>query len=78
MIAEKFSLKTIFTWGLVLFALIFFGMTLTVNIYIYLLPFFPCGLYAAATERIAKAWISNITSRKDTATAIGSFAGFKA
>jgi predicted MFS family arabinose efflux permease len=34
-------------------------------------------LYAAATEGIAKAWISNITDKKDTATAIGSFAGFQ-
>jgi predicted MFS family arabinose efflux permease len=34
-------------------------------------------LYAAATEGISKAWISNITEKKDTATAIGSFAGFQ-
>ncbi|MDO8930526.1 MAG: MFS transporter [Bacteroidota bacterium] len=43
----------------------------------YLALFFLYGLYAAATEGIAKAWISNITEPKDTATAIGSFAGFQ-
>jgi hypothetical protein len=30
-------------------------------------------VYAACTEAIAKAWISNISDKKDTATAIGTF-----
>jgi len=77
MIADKFSLKTVFTLGLVLFAVVYLGMALTANIYIYLVLFFLYGLYAAATEGIAKAWISNITDPKDTATAIGTFAGFQ-
>jgi MFS family permease len=75
--ADKFSLKTVFTLGLVLFALVYLGMALTTNFTIYLILFFLYGLYAAATEGIAKAWISNITDKKDTATAIGSFAGFQ-
>jgi MFS family permease len=77
MIADKFSLKTVFTLGLVLFAAVYFGMALTSSFYVYLALFFMYGLYAAATEGIAKAWISNITDKKDTATAIGSFAGFQ-
>jgi len=77
MIADKFSLKTVFTCGLILFAVVYLGMALTANIYIYIVLFFMYGLYAAATEGIAKAWISNITDKKDTATAIGSFAGFQ-
>jgi MFS family permease len=77
MIADKFSLKSVFISGLALFAMVYLGMALTANIYIYLLLFFLYGLYAAATEGIAKAWISNITDPKDTATAIGSFAGYK-
>ncbi len=77
MIADKLSLKTVFTLGLVLFAVVYTGMALTSNLYIYLILFFLYGLYAAATEGIAKAWISNITDPKDTATAIGSFAGFQ-
>lgn len=76
-IADKFSLKAVFTSGLVLFAVVYLGMALTANIYIYLVLFFLYGLYAAATEGIAKAWISNITDPKDTATAIGTFAGFQ-
>jgi MFS family permease len=77
MIADKFSLKTVFTSGMVLFAVVYLGMALSANIYIYLALFFIYGLYAAATEGIAKAWISNITDKKDTATAIGSYAGFQ-
>lgn len=77
MIADKLSLKAVFTSGLVLFAIVYLGMALTANIYIYLVLFFIYGLYAAATEGIAKAWISNITDPKDTATAIGTFAGFQ-
>ena len=76
-IADKLSLKTVFTSGLVLFAVVYLGMAITANIYIYLVLFFLYGLYAAATEGIAKAWISNITDPKDTATAIGTFAGFQ-
>lgn len=76
-IADKLSLKAVFTSGLALFAIVYLGMALTANIYIYLVLFFVYGLYAAATEGIAKAWISNITNPKDTATAIGTFAGFQ-
>lgn len=76
-IADKFSLKIVFTSGLILFASVYLGMALTSNFYVYLVLFFIYGLYAASTEGIAKAWISNITDQKDTATAIGSFAGFQ-
>lgn len=31
------------------------------------------GVYAAATEGIAKAWISNIVDKSETATAIGTY-----
>jgi MFS family permease len=44
---------------------------------IFIFLFFLYGLYAAATEGIAKAWISNIADRKDVATAIGTYSGFQ-
>lgn len=76
-IADKFSLKTVFTFGLLAFAAVYLGMALTSSFVVYLFLFFLYGLYGASTEGIAKAWISNITDKKDTATAIGSFAGFQ-
>ncbi len=76
-IADKLGLKNIFVTGLALFAVVYFGMSVNSNLYIYFALFFLYGLYSAATEGISKAWISNITERKDTATAIGTYAGFQ-
>ncbi len=76
-IADKLGLKNIFVTGLALFAVVYFGMSLNSNLYIYFALFFLYGLYSASTEGISKAWISNLTEKKDTATAIGTYAGFQ-
>jgi hypothetical protein len=39
--------------------------------------FFLYGVYTAATEEIAKAWVSNIVPASEAATAIGTFTGFQ-
>ncbi len=75
--ADKIGLKLTFIIGLVLFAIVYAGMTLPINIPLYFGLFFLYGIYAASTEGIAKAWISNISSKEDTATAIGMFGGFQ-
>ena len=76
-IADKVGLKNIFIIGLGLFATVYFGMAVNKNLSIFFALFFIYGVYASATEGISKAWISNITNRKDTATAIGTFTGFQ-
>jgi MFS family permease len=76
-IADKVGLKKIFIIGLALFATVYFGMSVNANIYVYFGLFFLYGMYGAATEGISKAWISNITDKKDTATAIGTYSGFQ-
>jgi len=76
-IADKLGLKSIFIAGLTLFAIVYFVMSATDNIYVIIGLFFFYGVYAAATEGISKAWISNITDKKDLATAIGSYSGYK-
>lgn len=76
-IADKVGLKTIFIIGLSIFSFVYFGMSANNNLYIFLGLFFLYGIYAAATEGISKAWISNITDKKDTATAIGTFSGLQ-
>jgi predicted MFS family arabinose efflux permease len=48
----------------------------TATIGFYALFFF-YGIYAACTEGVSKAWISNIADRNDTATAIGTYEAFK-
>jgi len=76
-LADKVGLKKIFIAGLALFALVYFGMSVNKNLYFFFGLFFLYGIYAAATEGISKAWISNISDRKDTATAIGTFTGLQ-
>lgn len=77
-LADKWGLKKILLAGLLLFAGVYAGMAANRNeVYVYYGLFFLYGLYAAATEGISKAWISNIADKKDTATAIGTFSGFQ-
>lgn len=76
-LADKIGLKTIFVTGLSLFAVVYFGMSVNTNQYLFLGLFFLYGIYASATEGISKAWISNITDKRDTATAIGTFTGLQ-
>jgi MFS family permease len=76
-IADKLGLKKIFIWGLLLFSIVYFGMAFIDNVSGYLILFFLYGIYAAMTEGISKAMISNITESKDTATAIGTYSGFQ-
>ena len=76
-LADNVGLKTIFIIGLTLFAIVYFGMAINTNPYLFFGLFFLYGVYASATEGISKAWISNITDKKDTATAIGTFSGLQ-
>lgn len=76
-LADKWGLKTIFIMGLALFAIVYFTMAVNTSLYVFFILFFLYGIYASATEGISKAWISNITDKKDTATAIGTFSGLQ-
>jgi MFS family permease len=76
-IADKIGLKKMFIAGLVLFSAVYFGMGISQHRYLIIALFMLYGLYAAASEGVSKAWISNITDRKDTATAIGTFSAFQ-
>ena len=76
-LADKVGLKKILIIGLLLFSIVYFGMSVSTNLYLFIGLFFLYGIYASATEGISKAWISNIIDKKDTATAIGTFSGFQ-
>ncbi len=64
-------------FGLVLFSATYFGMAYANSMVGFAALFITYGLYAAATEGISKAWISNLVGRMELATAIGSFSGFQ-
>lgn len=76
-LADKIGLKKILLFGFIVFAMVYAGFALTNNLFVYILLFGCYGLYAAATEGISKAWISNICKKSETATAIGTYTGFQ-
>lgn len=75
--ADKAGMKIIFIAGLLIFAVVYAGMAFAETKMTFAILFFLYGLYAAATEGIAKAWITNICERKNTATAIGTYTAFQ-
>lgn len=76
-IADKIGMKKIFISGLVLFAIVYIGMAYAESKMIFIVLFFLYGVYAAATEGIAKAWITNLCKKENTATAIGTYTAFQ-
>lgn len=75
--ADQIGLKKIFITGLILFVVVYTSFAFNSNMVISIILFFLYGLYAAATESVSKAWISNIASKSETATAIGTYMGFQ-
>lgn len=71
MLADKIGMKTILIIGIFMFA-ITYALIPHINQFAGLLIIFALyGIYAAFTEGISKAWISNISDKEHTATAIG-------
>jgi len=76
-LADRIGMKKILVLGLILFAIVYVSMAYAESSSIFLALFFLYGIYAAATEGIAKAWIANICDRNNTATAIGTYTAFQ-
>ena len=70
-LADKLGIKKVFTGGLFFFAVVYAGFAFHPSVVVIFILFFIYGIYAAATEGITKAWITNIAHEKNTATAIG-------
>lgn len=77
MLADRIGLKKIFVSGLLLFVFVYAGMVVKGSFAWYGFLLLLYGIYAAATEGISKAWISNIAGKSDTATAIGTYTAFQ-
>jgi len=56
---------------------VYIGFAFNNSMIVFILLFLLYGVYGAATEGISKAWISNMVDKSETATAIGTFAGFQ-
>lgn len=75
--ADRIGLKKMFIFGLIVFSVVYFGMGLTTNLYAIIALFFGYGIFAAATEGISKAWITNMSKDENTATAVGTYSAFQ-
>jgi MFS family permease len=76
MLADRIGLRTILMAGLLVFAIVYAGFAQADSLWIFGILFFLYGIYAASTEGISKALISNIAGKTETATAIGFYTGF--
>lgn len=76
-LADRAGMKRILVLGLCLFAAAYAGMAFANSAPAFLLLFLIYGLYSAATEGVAKAWITNLCRPEDTGTAIGTYTAFQ-
>lgn len=71
MLADRLGFKKVFLGGLLLFAVVYAGFAFEPSIAMIFGLFFIYGIYAAATDGVIKAWVTNIAHSKNTATAVG-------
>jgi MFS family permease len=70
-LADKLSYKKIILLGFALFTIVYSGFAFHPSIAVIFILFLIYGIYAAATEGIIKAWVTNLAHKENTATAIG-------
>jgi MFS family permease len=75
-IADKIGLKTMLITGLLIFSMVYFFFGFAGSFLAFGILFFCYAIYAASTEGISKALISNLADKSDTATAIGFYTSF--
>ena len=70
-IADRTGFRKMIALGFILFSLVYGGFAFNPSVAVIFLLFAVYGIYAAATEGVVKAWITNLSHEKNTATAIG-------
>lgn len=75
-LADKMGLKKVLVFGMVIFSLVYGGITMANSTIFFIIVFGFYALYAAATEGISKALISNLVKKEHIATALGFYSSF--
>ena len=70
-LSDSIGKKKVFLLGLACFTITYAGMAFNSRESIFYLLFFVYGIFAASTEGITKAWVSNLCKKVDLGTALG-------
>jgi len=70
-VSDKLGKKKILIAGFIIYSFVYLGFALTSNLAIIFLLFAFYGIYAASTEGIAKAWVSDLIPDENRGKAIG-------
>ncbi len=70
-LSDNFGKRNIFIIGLFVFSLVYIGFAFSSSFYLVWILFALYGIYAAATEGVAKAWVSDLIPDKVRGTGIG-------
>jgi MFS family permease len=71
LLADKFGKKNIFIIGLIIFSVVYLGFGINQQFYFMWILFALYGIYAASTEGVSKAWISDLVPDEFRGSAIG-------
>ena len=74
-LADRLGPRRLLVGGLLTFAAVYGGVALAHSGWTFAALFALYGLYAASTEGVAKAWVSNLCAQSDTGAALGTFGG---
>jgi len=70
-LSDKFGKRKIYSLGLIIFSMVYFGFALIPNIEIIWVLFALYGIYTAATEGVSKAWVSDLIPDEQKGSGIG-------
>jgi MFS family permease len=70
-LSDKLGKQKVFSFGLIIFSLVYFGFAFIDNINFIWILFAFYGIYAASTEGVSKAWISDLIPNEQRGSAIG-------
>jgi MFS family permease len=70
-LSDNYGKKNIFSFGLMVFSLVYLGFAFITEIILIWLLFALYGIYSASTEGVSKAWITDLVSEEWRGSAIG-------